>query len=160
MTDLELYFEYRCEQGLKSRGLADKEEYRERLKFEIGVIKQMHYCGYFLIVSDFLTWAINQGIPVGPGRGCFLPGSKVKLSDGSVKTIEEIKVGDIVISHDNTHNEVTCTQEYEANEEVVELEFENGSIVQCTLDHKILTKNRGWVEARHLTENDDIVTID
>jgi DNA polymerase-3 subunit alpha len=43
--------------------------YRERLEFELGVIIQMGFAGYFLIVADFIQWAKAQGIPVGPGRG-------------------------------------------------------------------------------------------
>jgi DNA polymerase-3 subunit alpha len=43
--------------------------YRERLKFELDVIKGMGYPGYFLIVSDFIRWAKDHNIPVGPGRG-------------------------------------------------------------------------------------------
>ncbi len=44
-------------------------EYVERLEFEIGTILKMGFPGYFLIVSDFITWAKNNGCPVGPGRG-------------------------------------------------------------------------------------------
>jgi len=43
--------------------------YRERLEFELGVIEQMGFPGYFLIVADFIKWAKEQNIPVGPGRG-------------------------------------------------------------------------------------------
>lgn len=43
--------------------------YEERLEFELDVIITMKFPGYFLIVSDFITWAKQQGIPVGPGRG-------------------------------------------------------------------------------------------
>ncbi len=43
--------------------------YRERLEFELDVICQMGFSGYFLIVSDFISWAKEQDIPVGPGRG-------------------------------------------------------------------------------------------
>ena len=43
--------------------------YRERLDFELGVIVQMGFAGYFLIVADFIGWAKARGIPVGPGRG-------------------------------------------------------------------------------------------
>ncbi|HET6521225.1 MAG TPA: DNA polymerase III subunit alpha, partial [Geminicoccaceae bacterium] len=43
--------------------------YRERLAYELDVIEQMNYPGYFLIVSEFIRWAKDQGIPVGPGRG-------------------------------------------------------------------------------------------
>lgn len=43
--------------------------YHERLKYELEVIINMRFPGYFLIVSDFIKWAKDQGIPVGPGRG-------------------------------------------------------------------------------------------
>lgn len=43
--------------------------YRERLDFELNVIIQMGFPGYFLIVADFIQWAKSNGIPVGPGRG-------------------------------------------------------------------------------------------
>ncbi len=47
----------------------DRQDYDERLEFELGVIEQMQYPGYFLIVADFIQWAKVQGIAVGPGRG-------------------------------------------------------------------------------------------
>jgi DNA polymerase-3 subunit alpha len=61
-------------EGLKARleghTLAHPEEvYWERLEREIGVIQSMGFSGYFLIVSDFMKWAVAHGIPVGPGRG-------------------------------------------------------------------------------------------
>ena len=43
--------------------------YRERLEFEIKTILQMGFPGYFLIVADFINWAKQNGVPVGPGRG-------------------------------------------------------------------------------------------
>jgi DNA polymerase-3 subunit alpha len=66
----------RAEAGLAARiqshgfapGLAEQ-EYRDRLAFELEVIAGMKYAGYFLIVADFIVWAKNRGIPVGPGRG-------------------------------------------------------------------------------------------
>ncbi len=60
------------EARLKRYGIAhgrSREEYEERLSFELGVIEGMKYAGYFLIVADFIQWAKAQGIPVGPGRG-------------------------------------------------------------------------------------------
>ena len=45
------------------------EAYEARLEQEIAVIQNMGFSGYFLIVSDFMKWAVSQGIPVGPGRG-------------------------------------------------------------------------------------------
>jgi len=61
-------------QGLDARLAANipaapREDYISRLEFELGVIAQMGFPGYFLIVSDFIKWAKAQGIPVGPGRG-------------------------------------------------------------------------------------------
>ncbi|MBA4750202.1 MAG: DNA polymerase III subunit alpha [Alphaproteobacteria bacterium] len=46
-----------------------RKTYFERLTFELGVIDQMGFSGYFLIVGDFIQWAKSQDIPVGPGRG-------------------------------------------------------------------------------------------
>ena len=43
--------------------------YRERLAYELGVIVDMQFAGYFLIVADIVRWARREGIPVGPGRG-------------------------------------------------------------------------------------------
>ncbi len=43
--------------------------YWERLEFEIGIIQRMKFPGYFLIVSDFIRWAKEHDVPVGPGRG-------------------------------------------------------------------------------------------
>jgi DNA polymerase-3 subunit alpha len=49
--------------------LQRRPEYDERLVFECNTIIQMGFPGYFLIVADFINWAKNNGVPVGPGRG-------------------------------------------------------------------------------------------
>jgi DNA polymerase-3 subunit alpha len=55
----------------------ERPRYEERLKFETDTIIKMGFPGYFLIVADFIKWAKNNGVPVGPGRGwpirCRLP---------------------------------------------------------------------------------------
>ena len=48
---------------------AIREPYEQRLKLELGVINSMGFAGYFLIVADFIKWAKENGVPVGPGRG-------------------------------------------------------------------------------------------
>ena len=48
---------------------APVEEYKQRLEFELGIIEGMGFPGYFLIVADFIKWAKDHDIPVGPGRG-------------------------------------------------------------------------------------------
>ena len=57
------------------------DEYYERLQTEIGIIKDMGFPGYFLIVWDFIKYAVDKGIPVGPGRGS-AAGSLVAYSLG------------------------------------------------------------------------------
>ena len=54
---------------LSDTNIVDKKNYYERLNYELNIINQMGYAGYFLIVSDFVNWAKNNSIPVGPGRG-------------------------------------------------------------------------------------------
>jgi DNA polymerase III subunit alpha len=79
---IDSYFEHVCREGLKKRldtavrqlelrGVrrSTPEEYETRLNYEIDIIKQMKYPGYFLIVWDFIKYARDNGIPVGPGRG-------------------------------------------------------------------------------------------
>ncbi|MGH9344959.1 MAG: DNA polymerase III subunit alpha, partial [Terriglobia bacterium] len=79
---IDSYFEEVCRAGyrkrietavrqLESRGIqrAPLHEYDARLEHEIAIIKQMKYAGYFLIVWDFIKYARDHGIPVGPGRG-------------------------------------------------------------------------------------------
>src|SRR5690606_25176782 len=74
------YFEQLSYEGLEARlqsmlnhGASDYQEqvnlYRERLRFELDIIIQMGFAGYFLIVMDFIRWAKENDIPVGPGRG-------------------------------------------------------------------------------------------
>ncbi|MEJ6404980.1 DNA polymerase III subunit alpha [Yoonia sp. 2307UL14-13] len=63
-----------AEQGLKDRlavipHAAPVDEYEKRLEFELGIIEGMGFPGYFLIVADFIKWAKERDIPVGPGRG-------------------------------------------------------------------------------------------
>ncbi|MBL6785026.1 MAG: DNA polymerase III subunit alpha [Rickettsiales bacterium] len=48
---------------------SQKQEYFERLDYELGIINKMGFPGYFLIVSDFVKWCKNNHVPVGPGRG-------------------------------------------------------------------------------------------
>jgi DNA polymerase-3 subunit alpha len=69
MNELEQYFIYKCYKGLENRNLANKNNYKERLEFEINTIIKMGYPGYFLIVQDFINWAKANDIYVGPGRG-------------------------------------------------------------------------------------------
>ncbi len=68
-TDGDAYFEKLCWQGFARRYPNGGEELKGRLRMEMGVIRQMGFVDYFLIVSDFIGYAKENGIPVGPGRG-------------------------------------------------------------------------------------------
>ena len=68
----EEYFKKVCFEGLVDRYGEEKakdQELIERLEYEIGTINELGFASYFLITADFIQWARDQGIPVGPGRG-------------------------------------------------------------------------------------------
>jgi intein/homing endonuclease len=99
-------------------------------------------------------------------HGCLRKGSKIALANGEELPIEQIKVGDKVLTFDVNFNKLTVsTVKNTFKKDVVEtlpwvrLTFENGRTLDCTFDHKILTKNRGWVIAGELNETDEIIDI-
>ena len=63
------YFRELCYKGFQERYPQEPKEYKDRLEYEISVISSMGYVNYYLIVWDFIRYAKEQGIPVGPGRG-------------------------------------------------------------------------------------------
>ena len=63
------YFSRLCNEGFSLRYPDPPEGHRERLEYEMSMIRKMGYVDYFLIVGDFVAYAKNNGIPVGPGRG-------------------------------------------------------------------------------------------
>ena len=68
-TDGEAYFRHLCQEGFVRRYPEQPEAYRKQLEYEMDMIRKMGFVDYFLIVSDFIAFAKNSGIPVGPGRG-------------------------------------------------------------------------------------------
>jgi intein/homing endonuclease len=156
------YLRYKCIEGFKSK-LADfdkdkKDEYWERVKTELSVLENKNFSSYMLIVADYVNWA-KQKMPVGPARGCFIPGSKVLMKDGSKKEIQDISIGEYVIAHDDTAREVEAVLCYSVDEELIEIEFENGTKITCTKEHEFYTVNRGFVKAEDLNEFDDIKEV-
>jgi DNA polymerase-3 subunit alpha len=68
--DRDSYLEERCMAGLERRyGDPVPEEALDRLRYELGVIEEKGFSDYFLVVEDFVNWAKERGIGVGPGRG-------------------------------------------------------------------------------------------
>ena len=63
------YLRKKCEEGLLKKYGPDRPEVRKQLDYELDMIEKMGFTDYFLIVQDFVMFAKNAGIPVGPGRG-------------------------------------------------------------------------------------------
>lgn len=80
-----------CSEGLEKRYTPVSEELRKRLDYELNVIKNMGFVDYFLIVWDFIHFAKNNGVTVGPGRGS-AAGSLVSYTLG-ITTVDPIKYG-------------------------------------------------------------------
>ena len=148
-----------CREGMVQKGLWGKKDYMQRLKYELQIIKDKNFSQYFLLTKMIMNIAYDSML-VGAGRGCFVPETKVTMADRSEKMISDIQIGDHVLDAYNEEQIVVDKFEYDVEEEIVELEFENGKIVRCTKDHKFLTSNRGWVEAQNLSDEDDVVEIE
>jgi DNA polymerase III alpha subunit len=145
--------------GLESKNLLENQVYVDRALEELDVIRHLKLPKYFLTCSKSLK-LIGSKMLLGAGRGCFLPGTVIKTPyQTKDKRIEDVKVGDYVYARDGTVNEVVNKPEYEIDEEVVCIEFDDGSIIKCTKDHKFFTSNRGLVEAQYLTVDDDLIKV-
>jgi hypothetical protein len=100
--------------------------------------------------------------------GCFTADMQVLMADGTSRTFQDLVTSNekefLVKSFDpNTGkiidakmDNVHCTRTVE---KYLELEFEQGVVIKCTEDHKFYTANRGWVEARDLTEDDIVLSV-
>jgi DNA polymerase III alpha subunit len=158
------YLRYLCIKGLKEKGKTSK-EYRDRLEYELDVITSMGFPDYFLLLEDVMSWCKKENIPVGPGRGCFKPNQLVTTKDG-LKPIQDIKQGDMVLTHRKRFKEVKGIQKYQEEKEVAVVKFtHNGEQkkVECTKDHEFFIipqhygkdfKNVKWASAQELHKGD------
>jgi DNA polymerase-3 subunit alpha len=161
-TDVE-YLRELCRSGWREKianviPQEQQQQYVDRIKYELDVLQGAGLSSYFLIVQDIVNFVRSKGWLPGPGRGCFLPDTRVKMANGLMKNICDIKVGDYVIDCENNKQKVYDTLIYDIEEEIMELWF-GDIVIRCTKDHKFLTSNRGWVEAQYLTEEDDIIEV-
>lgn len=96
-------------------------------------------------------------------HSCFHSETKIKMSDNSYKKIIDVSVGDKIISYNEIKNKFEYDVVYKVyrnlskSEDMYELELENGEILKVTGNHKLLTKNRGWVEVKNLNISDDLM---
>jgi len=137
----ESYLRKLCHQGIRKRyGPFPSKEVKERLEKEFSVIEKTGFSSYFLIVQDFVNWAKENRIVVGPGRGCLLPDTKILMGNGRQKNIQEIKIRDFVISKDGKKRRVTNIFNYDVNEKVaiIKAKMPTFKKIELTLDHKVL----------------------
>lgn len=91
------------------------EEVSKRIDYELSVIEKMQFSSYFLIMENIISLLARNGIHTGPGRGCVTAGTVVKTSAGE-KSIEDMTVGDKVLTHTGEIKKVLNTMEYETGE--------------------------------------------
>lgn len=162
-------FHRRRKQGvLPAPGLTEQ-DYIDRFNREFPVIVNKGFADYFLVVSDLTDYCRRTGMHRGGGRGCFTADNEVILSDGSKKKINEVEIGDKVISHDLKEHVVTNKFEYDCSEEITNIAVEDGRKIRCTDDHKILAikkedwdkgiREPKWYKAEELEEGDMIAEI-
>jgi len=162
------YLKHLAVEGLKQKGLYDNKEYAERLEeelfdvFMVNETKGYNFSRYFLIVWDYANHAQEIGGRIGIGRGCFTPDNLVICKNGT-KRIEDVTCNDSVLSYDGKYHNVLNTLDYDIDEEIIEIETDDGRKISCTKDHKIHIERYGdlmWVRADEITEDDEIFDID
>lgn len=106
----------------------------------------MKFCGYSFLEADHL-------------RKCIAEGSLITMSDGTLKPIEDVRVGDKVISFDGkVFSGKTVTAAWDNGvKDVVEVTLEDGISLRCTPDHRLLTQD-GWKESSKLSSDDWVYT--
>jgi len=94
---------------------------------------------------------------------CFPKGTKISLPDGEVKNIEEIKIGDKVLSfNENTNNlEIKKVEKVfiRQAEKILEIRLSNGKIIKPTPDHEFYL-NKQWIQAKDLKVQDELLDLD
>lgn len=158
----------------------EEKRYRERLEMEVELILKCDLSAYFLIVSNYANFVRDDDLDgskygvegkhsslLGPGRGCFLPGNLVSTDyprsgnrfgfdwAGPLKKIEDVKIGEKILTHDSSFQKVLDKFEYEVlNEDCVDILLSNGMRITCTSDHCIYRENDGFVRADDLNVGD------
>lgn len=141
--DLNSYLEKVVYDGAKKRfGNNISPEIDKRLQYELGVIKQCGFSEYFLVVQDFVNWARERGIAVGPGRGCLIGSSPILLENGCTIDLKNTKIGDFVLTKDGTFQRVKEKFEYDCNEELMTIYTYYGDAIGITLtkDHEVYSE--------------------
>ena len=141
-------------------------EYIDRIEMELDLLKRKGFGSYCMVLHDIFKHCDEEGIPVGYGRGCFLPDNIVTL-ENCKKKISEVQEGDKIISGFGIKTYVEKKFEYDVDEKITELTVGDKKI-KCTQDHKILVVRKGldlkienaeFIEASKIQPGDCLVKI-
>jgi hypothetical protein len=135
-----------AEEGLKRRGL-DRDDteyiyderlvtYRKQMELELKRIISKGFSSYFLITLDLIKASTDKGWPVGPGRGCTIPSSKIKMKNNQ-KKISDIIIGEEIIDGFGSLQIVENIFIYDVCEDLFVFELESGKKIKVTSDHKL-----------------------
>lgn len=142
-SEQERFWVNECIDQLKERGLYN-DQYVSRLEEEADVMdyigQKLDTCifAYSLFMRHYIDLIWSCGSTVGVGRGCFVPGSKVLMSDGKTKNIEDVNKGDFVYSKDGKQQEVLDILSYPCDETVYEItpSTSTSQPITCTNNHE------------------------
>lgn len=94
---------------------------------------------------------------------CIEENETVMTADGLGKRLLDVQAGDKIVTWSEERNQFEIDEVVEnwdkGTQNCIKIHFENGKTLTCTPEHRILTKNRGWVEAQDIVENDDIMSL-
>lgn len=136
----------------------------DRIDYELSVVDNMGFNGYFLIVENMIKMFAENGIYVGPGRGCLHSDTKVFTKSGYVP-IKDVKVDDYVITSEGVWSRVLENQEHETSpdEEIIVLYTTDNNTLKLTEKHRVFTEdesgNRVWKKAYEFLPGDEIISI-
>lgn len=134
----------------------------ERIDYELSVVNNMNFSGYFLIVENLVKLFAKNGIYVGPGRGCLSPETPVYTNKGLIP-ISDIKEGYQVITESGEVRSVNKVMKHKTvkGEKLISFSNEIGKKIRLTEKHKMLTAdpqgNRMWKRAKDVKIGDVII---
>lgn len=137
------------------------EHVRERIEYEIGVITEMGFAGYFIMVEHIISMLAERGITAGPGRGC-LAGETEVFNGGGWTPISELKAGDLVYSRKGPDTVLAhWAYDTDPDSEIVSLRTDDGSTLRLTEKHEVLIASEDgptWRKAAQILPGDTILS--
>lgn len=148
------YLMYQIEQGIHDKKIIMDDIKRERIEKELDILDYISerlnqkLSAYLNLTVNIINLAWQASL-VAPGRGCFVPGQKVYLSNGEVKNIEDVKVGDTVITHLGKEQKVYNTLNYDCSEELYTIKPVGVPSITCTNNHEFWAVKNGKCKNTH-----------